>query len=174
MVSGTYSSDPALSPSSPALSPDGKTLYYRQTINLPGATEFAFVKRDLASGTETELVRRQPLGQVNLSPDGRYIATASGDPSTKSRTFLIIPTAGGEPKEVVRRAQPQRPGMFVWGADSRSLLIRIGSGGDKFELWRAFVDGTPAVKLDTVVDGNVGSVRLHPDGRQIARGLKKP
>ena len=159
---------------SPVLSPDGKTLYYRQTTNLPGATAFAFVKRDLASATETELIRQPALGEVNLSPDGRYIAAASGDPSTKSNTFLIIPTAGGEPKEIIRRAQPQRPAMFVWGPDSRSLLVRIGSGGDKAELWRAFVDGTPAVKLDTTVDGNVGSVRLHPDGRQIAFQVNTP
>ena len=156
------------------LSPDGKTLYYRQRIDLPGARAFAFVKRDLASATETELVRRPALGVVTLSPDGRYIATPSGDPSTKSNTFLIIPTAGGEPKEVTRRAPPQQPGMFVWGPDGRSLLIRIGSGGDKVELWRAFVDGTPAVKLDTMVDGNVGTVRLHPDGRQIAFQVNTP
>ena len=54
------------------------------------------------------------------------------------------------------------------------MLIRIGSGGDKVELWRAFVDGTPAVKLDTMMDGNVGSVRLHPDGRQIAFQVNTP
>ena len=81
------------------LSPDGKTLYYGQRINLPGATAFAAVKRDLASATETELLR-QPVffgGALDLSPDGRYIAAASVDPSTKSNTFLIVPTTGGEP-----------------------------------------------------------------------------
>jgi Tol biopolymer transport system component len=160
--------------SSPVLSPDGKTLYYGHRIDLPGATEYALVKRDLPSATETELLRRPVLGTVNLSPDGLYIAAASGDPSTKSNTFLIIPTAGGEPKEVMRRAVPQQPAMFVWGPDSRSLLIRTNSGGDKLELWRAFVDGTPAVRLDTTVDGNVRSVRLHPDGRQIAFQVTTP
>jgi Tol biopolymer transport system component len=153
---------------SPVLSPDGRTLYYVQRSNPPGANESALVKRDLASATETELLRRPALGDVNLSPDGRYIAAASGDPSIQSNTFLIIPTAGGEPNEVIRRTRPQRPAMFVWEPGSRSLLIRIGSGGDKAELWRAFVDGAAAVKLPTTVDGNVGSVRLHPDGRQIA------
>ena len=54
------------------------------------------------------------------------------------------------------------------------MLLRIRSGGGKFELWRAFVDGTPAVKLDTMVDGNVGSARLHPDGRQIAFEVRTP
>ena len=55
-----------------------------------------------------------------------------------------------------------------------SLLIRIASGGDKAELWRAFVDGASAVKLDTMVDGNIGAVRLHPDGRQIAFQVRTP
>ena len=159
---------------SPVLSPDGKTLYYVQVSNPPGAREFALVKRDLASATETELLRWPALGQINLSPDGQYIAAASGDPSITSNTFLIIPTAGGEPTEVIRRTRPQQPAMFVWGPDSRSLLIRIGLGGDKAELWRAFVDGAPAVKLETTVDGNVSSVRLHPDGRQIAFQVTTP
>jgi Tol biopolymer transport system component len=159
---------------SPVLSPDGKTLYYVQRINSPGATEFALVKRDLASAMETVLLRRPVLGKVDLSPDGRYIAAASGDPSINSNTFLIIPTAGGEPNEVIRRTPPQQPAMFVWGPDSRSLLIRIGSGGEKAELWRAFVDGAPAVKLETTVDGNVSAVRLHPDGRQIVFQVTTP
>ena len=55
-----------------------------------------------------------------------------------------------------------------------SLLIRIASGGDKVELWRAFVDGTPAVKLDTMVDRNFGAFRLHPDGRRIAFEVRTP
>ena len=42
------------------------------------------------------------------------------------------------------------------------------------QLWRAFVDGSPAVKLDTMVDANVGSVSLHPDGRQIAFQVTTP
>jgi Tol biopolymer transport system component len=158
----------------PVLSPDGKTLYYGQRRNLPGASEFALVKRDLASATETELLRRPALREVNLSPDGRYIAAASGDPSIESNTFLIVPTAGGEPNEVIRRTLPQRPAIFCWEPGSRSLLIRIGSGGEKAELWRAFVDGAPAVKLDAMVDANVGSVRVHPDGRQIAFQVTTP
>jgi Tol biopolymer transport system component len=154
---------------SPVLSPDGRALYYLQRTNLPAATELAIMKRELASATETELLRRPVLRMpLVLSPDGRYIATASSDPSARSNTFLIIPTAGGEPKEIIRRAQPQQPGLFVWGPDSRSLLIRTGTGGDKAELWRVFVDGAPAIKLDTMVDGNIGSVSLHPDGRQLA------
>ena len=42
------------------------------------------------------------------------------------------------------------------------------------ELWRAFVDGTPTVKLDTMVDGNIGAVRLHPVGWQIAFQVRTP
>jgi Tol biopolymer transport system component len=159
---------------SAVLSPDGKTLYFVQMSNPPGATEFALVKRDLASAAETELLRRSALGEPNLSPDGRYIAAASSNPSMKSNTFLIIPTAGGESIEVIRRTQPQQPAMFVWELGSRSLLIRIGLGGDKAELWRAFVDGAAAVKLQTTVDGNVGSARLHPDGQQIVFQVTTP
>jgi Tol biopolymer transport system component len=164
---------------SPALSPDGKTLYYNHMIDLPGAEDFAFVKRDMASGNETELLRRPLLGPkrtpvISLSPDGRYLAATIVDGSTKSNTFWIVPTAGGEPREVIRRAQPQGLGLFVWGPDSRSLLLRVRSGGDKAELWRAFVDGAPAVRLDATLDTNIASASLHPDGRQIAFETRTP
>ena len=50
----------------------------------------------------------------------------------------------------------------------------LSPDGKTVELWRAFVDGTPAAKLNTMVDGNIGSVRLHPDGRQLAFEVNTP
>jgi hypothetical protein len=64
--------------------------------------------------------------------------------------------------------RPRPWGVFTWSPDSRSLLILAGPGGDRREVWRAFVDGTPAVKLDAMVDANVSAARLHPGGRLIA------
>ena len=79
----------------PRISPDGKTLYYRRGRNV-------FIKRDLSSGEERELARRSVLGNIHLSPDGRYIATASTDADSNTGTVLLIPTADREIRELMR------------------------------------------------------------------------
>jgi Tol biopolymer transport system component len=151
-------------------SPDGKKIYYRRVAS----DGVAFVERDLASGNETELIRRATLGNVQLSPDGRYIATGSVDPATNSSTFLLIPVAGGEPRELMRAGSKadSAPSMLTWAPDSQSLLIRKRPSGENQsgEVWRALLDGSEARKLDEKLDPRLATagIRLHPDGRQIA------
>jgi len=146
----------------PLQSPDGKTLYY----SLAGA---AVIKRDLMSGDEAELARPQAaFTAMSLSPDGRYIATTSSDPSTKANTLLLLDTTTGESRELMRRPEPQRPIVFTWAPDSRSILVRIAAKDGRLEIWRVFLDGSQPVKLDASLASNIRTVRLHPDGRRIA------
>lgn len=165
----------------PPLSPDLKALYY---IRHDGA-ESAFVELDLASGKEREIIRRADLGWVNLSPDGRYIATPSIDPTDHARTFLIIPVNGGSPHDVIRlTGEPEAVAhnkfkdgwlsVFAWAPDSKSVLIRKrADDSTNTELWQAFVDGRESRRLTDKLDPRLarGAVRLHPDGRRIALTL---
>jgi Tol biopolymer transport system component len=150
-------------------SPDGKKIYYRRV----GSDGVAFIERDLASGNERELVRRAVLGNVQLSPDGRYIATGSIDPPTNSNRFLLIPVAGGEPWELMRGgSKDDGTSSLAWAPDSRSLLIRKRPSGknQSGEVWQALLDGSEARKLDERLDPRLATagIRPHPDGRQIA------
>ena len=79
-----------------AISPDGKNLYMRRTI-VEGAT--AFLSIDLESGKTTELMRG--VGGLNLSPDGRYIATVAGGAA------VLIPAKGGAIKRTVSACGPK-------------------------------------------------------------------
>jgi len=96
---------------------------------------------------------------------------------------MIIPVAGGEPREVMRL--PSEPAavaltnfsggllsMLTWAPDSRSFLIRKRLPGENQigEVWQAFLDGNEPRKLDERMDPRLagGGPRLHPDGRQIA------
>src|SRR5262249_54101322 len=128
----------------PSLSPDGKSLSYR--INIAG--EFAFMRLDLASGREIELTRRPRLGGTNLSPNGRYLATGSVDPSVKSASLLLIPSAGGPPRELMRVNQPETVGVQMWASDSSAIFARRSSPDGKAELWRVPIDGGQPKKLD--------------------------
>jgi Tol biopolymer transport system component len=161
---------PAGSPfSRPLWAPDGKKIYY--VSFLPKTNEASIRERDLASGSEREVVRRASLGAPSVSPDGRYIAARSSDPSTKSSTVLVFPIAGGEPRELLRVNPPQHFGFFVpWTPDGQGVIVsKFRDDSDRGELWLVPVaDGQPRkLDLDTRILQNM-PIRVHPDGRQIA------
>ena len=130
------------------------------------------VERDLASESERELIRRD-IGlatALSVSPDGRYIAVQHNDRSTKSSAVLLIPSSGGEPRDLIRVNQPQRLGPVVtWAPDGRGVIVRkfLTESYDRSERWLVPLgDGQPRKLL---IDGSVvGPIRVHPDGRQIA------
>jgi len=163
----------------PVWSLDGKSIYFSRTF--PDRKEAAFFQRDLASGVEKELIRRPLLGDLNLSPDGKYLFTASVDPSTNSRTMLLIPTGGGEPRDVIRVASEVEPAELTnwakgqgvmgvtWAPDSRSFLVFRRNAE---ELWEVPVDGGAAHKFEETLPRGIGWFRMHPDGRQIVFAVR--
>jgi Tol biopolymer transport system component len=91
-------------------SPDQAKLYI-QTLSSRadgGDGSVAFLEKDLASGSQREIVRRpgaRELDAWHLSPDGRSIGVVSHDVVNKTAAVLLIPVAGGEPKELFRRPE---------------------------------------------------------------------
>jgi Tol biopolymer transport system component len=146
----------------PQWSPDGKRVYYgRKVLN----NEFAIVERDLASGSEREVVRRKALGVPSVSPDGRYIA------ATSSSSLLLIPIAGGEPRELLGVTAPERFWSYVaWVPDGRGVIVlRRGGGYGPGELSLVLVgDGQPRKLEIDMRNFAGGAFSVHPDGRQIA------
>ena len=74
----------------------------------------------------------------------------------------------------MRRTAPDALAVYTWAPDDNSLLIRVISTGDKFELWRAMTDRAAAVKLNATLESRVRLARLIPDGRQIAFQVNEP
>jgi Tol biopolymer transport system component len=163
-------------------SPDGKKVYYQKNYGYETGTgsDRSFVERDIASGTERQIIRRPVRDNagatfaLNLSPDGRFIATTSNDESTKSSVVLLVPVSGGEPRELLRVSQPQ---VFTatasWMPDGRAVLVikslNFGWPGIGNELWIVPIDGSQPRKIDLGTTTGLGpAVRVHPDGRQIA------
>ncbi|MBI4472551.1 MAG: PD40 domain-containing protein [Acidobacteria bacterium] len=149
----------------PQLSPDGKKLY-----SLHG---YSVVERDLASGSEREVIRRDPLFAPMLSPDGRFLAATSLDETTKSSVLLLISVSGGEPRELIRVSQPQSLLLrcIAWTPDSQTVIV--GNSLSDNDVGRGFLlvpaAGGPPRQIDVgaTVRGNLG-LKVHPDGRQIA------
>ncbi len=159
----------------PQWSPDGRRIYY--ATKLPATGELAIIERNLDSGAERGVIRRQGLaggeGQGwELSPDGRSVAVwwvAGNEPSRPpSSTILLVPTGGGEPREVWH-ATATDGGLrlsLAWGPGGRTLLVVrvVGAGA---QLWSIAIDSGEQRRLDLSLQYGIG-IRVHPDGRQVA------
>ncbi len=151
----------------PELSPDGRKVYYTRVTG----QDRAIVERDLASGAEREIL--QGGGFVNVSPDGRFIATIRRTSPETFSTLLVVPVTGGEPRQILRVQVPQVfTGSVAWAPDGRQLMINTfwsdrKSDLERRETWLVPIDGGPTRQLD-LPGYTVGRIRVHPDGRRIA------
>lgn len=158
----------------PAMSPDGKTVFYQAVFRDP--RRYCVLARDIESGKDKELYRAVDPAHfaswLTLSPDGRYLAFVfTGDAGNVSKSLKVIPTAGGEARDVLRGLQmPFCEAPIAWAPDGASLLFlkQIDPTPDsKTELWSVSIEDGKPRRLDLAVEGMKG-ISIHPDGRRIA------
>ncbi len=147
--------------------PDGEGVIYVFEDMRESATSLR--SRKLDSGEERILHRAAPFWRHNnlaLSPDGRLLAFGLSDGSrTEAKLLMLMPAAGGEPRELLRLKKAEMSG-FAFTRDGRHLLFSR-AGQPAPQLWRIPVDGGPPRKLDLATNLNA-RISVHPDGRQIA------
>lgn len=168
-TSGPYI--PGLRARHPALSRDGKTVFYERWTTLPdGSRQFDVVRRDTATGDEARLY----LGQVSdfaLSPDEHWLAIGSMSPGADAnfpnrnmkKGIYVVPAAGGPARLLLDSGtEPARP--EAWSADGKYVLF-LGNNG---RVWRIAAEGgKPAILADLRLK-NITGLSLHPDGRRLA------
>ena len=140
------------------------------------------IELDLESGDTRDVFRgpeKHTMGLGELSPDGRYIATVAWNQAGKTSMVQLIPVDGGETRELFRVNPPEYLVRMSWTPDSQAVIVMKGtSEGDRGlreedpkELWLVPVSKGQARKLNIDVKTwtlGVASIRLHPNGRQIA------
>jgi hypothetical protein len=178
----------------PKWAPDGRSFYSHRIFKTTAWIFFdsGIVERDLVSGAEKQLIRRSSfVGPPQLTPDGRYVAVDIADPASNSRIVMLVPTAGGEPRELMRMNSETKPEtvnnfnlgqwpFLAWiSPDSRSLLVlrRLGDSttsliGGKVpsEFWLVPLhDGEPRKIGNSPAGFDLGiGMAVSPDGRHVA------
>jgi Tol biopolymer transport system component len=159
----------------PTWSPSGKLVFTRWVTD--GQT---IVVRDLETGGETELfsvVRPSFVGPLIVSPDGRRLAYVWRDLQKGTSVLTVMPAAGGEPRELLRRQPPEGIGDLGWMPDSRRIVYATRTSGEerKFELWRISAEGGEPQSLGLTMEGlSLYGLSVHPDGRHIAFTAGRP
>lgn len=150
----------------PQMSADGKKIYSTRL-----GENMAIVEVDVASGQERELIRRKDLSTPALSPDGRFLAARSNDPSTKLSVILLIDVDSGEARDLSRLSQPQsfQGNAVSWTPDGSSVIAKKTQSGRPFEVLLIPVSGGEPRKLEIATPSvTAAPIRVHPDGRRIA------
>ena len=147
-------------------SKDGKAIFY-STGDRAGKAGSIFV-HNFESGQE-ERISGSPsdANWIDISPDGKWLALLNRE---KQRVLSIMPTAGGDPREIYSYEQG---GNFVitpaWSADGRYIYIfkKQDDLGNMWDLYRVSVDGGEAQKIDLSM-ARFRHFSVHPDGQRIA------
>jgi Tol biopolymer transport system component len=169
--------------SRPRWSADGTKIYYLAADKVENTL---LRERDLRTGVERDVFAAASLREIEVSPDGRYVAAQTGrnDPASRTLSLLLVPVAGGEPRELVRvpaaAAVTNAWGTLAWTPDSRALLT-ARRAGSAVELWLIETDAGRARKLDIDVSGWAlaegagigGGFALSPDGQSITFSMGK-
>jgi Tol biopolymer transport system component len=125
------------------------------------------MERDLDRGVDREIIRGN-VGAVLFSPDGRHLTTVRSD--ADACAVLLVPSGGGEPKELMRAAAPCRLWVEMWAPDGRSVFV-ADTPEPLEEFWRVSIDDGSRHKVR--LDQKMGlSVRVHPDGRRLAYAVQ--
>jgi Tol biopolymer transport system component len=151
------------------LTPDGRWII---TPIVTTSETGALVAVPVAGGAPREFFSGPGKGNIFISPDGKYIALVNATPSTRAlRSAWIVPTLGGEVREVFNVQAPMAVGMGTWAPDSKSIFLRtLGPDGQQADMWRVPVDGGKPVKIDTGLnlDQFTKYITASPAGNQIA------
>ena len=151
-----------------SVSPDGRRIIYRRQ----GARDNVVVERDLASGSERELVRRENMNGVTLSPDGRQFTFIERDAAARTSVLYVMAIDGGPARELVRMGPGRGPleegrldNFAEWTPDGRRILVTKIQ--DRVTTWVVPAGGGTPVRV-ALERGALVAGRIHPDGGRIA------
>ena len=162
-------------------SPDGGTLFYGRRIN--NFKTGQIMSRDLESSEEKIIYESDDILHLSLSPDGKWLAVISRPQSINTWAMHVIPSSGGEARELFRFEEDELisislSGVETWSSDGKYILFMLLEDNveDSFvELCRIPAEGGEIEKLGITVPSRTFSLSMHPDGRHIAfSALSKP
>jgi Tol biopolymer transport system component len=158
----------------PYLSADEKLLYYTTTSEQ--TNQFNLFRLEVATGTKTQVFNSRHVHAGAFSPDGKTIALSSASEDQKegagmANRLLVMPAAGGAPRELRRLPNHLEYKAIVWSPDGRYLYYTEGDNEkDKIgPVWRISTEGGEPQKTTlSLGTRQLQGLRFHPDGKRVA------
>lgn len=150
-------------------SPDGKAVIY--TVHHNSKRTRRIMRVNLSSG-ERHPIYEDSWGEGSsqdgaVSPDGRWVAIryrAEG-----KAVLRIVPTMGGETRDLFRGGEGDQVMGIAWTPDSRHVIFSAGNFLEKPGLWRVPLEGGEARPMGLEMSWLATyGIDVHPHGRRIA------
>jgi len=149
----------------PVWAMDGKQFYY--TGGLRSDEKRYIYSHDLETG-KSERLPGTPDDAcfLTISPDGKWLAFIN---EHGRKVLRVIPTSGGEPREVHSYEHSDHVISPAWSADGGSIYLPKLSDpkGNFWDLYRISLDGREVEKTDVGLLW-IRSLSASPDGRSLA------
>jgi serine/threonine protein kinase/Tol biopolymer transport system component len=143
----------------PVCTRDGKWVYYTDQ------TDHQTVKRVSIDGGAAQTIVSEPVGQFDLSADGKWIASVEVGEADHKLKIRLDPAAGGKPMYADADARMSSPPLF--GPDGKSIVyVAREKGVDN--LWSQALDGTNRKQLTRFDKDLIFRYEYSQDGKLIA------
>jgi eukaryotic-like serine/threonine-protein kinase len=143
----------------PVCTRDGKWVYYTDQ------TDHQTVKRVSIDGGAPQTIVSEPVGQFDLSADGKWIASVEVGEADHKLKIRLDPAAGGKPTYADADARMSSPPLF--GPDGKSIVyVAREKGVDN--LWSQALDGTNRKQLTAFDKDLIFRYEYSQDGKLIA------
>jgi serine/threonine protein kinase/Tol biopolymer transport system component len=146
----------------PMCSPDGKWVYYIDTVN--GRR----VRRVSVEGGKSESVTAQPaISKLDISPDGKVLSFATlASPGDQKLAIALLPVDSPETGKLII---PQRPirGTPRFAHDGKALTYTFHDKGAD-NIWLQPVDGSPGKKITNYTSELISEFQWSFDGDKLA------
>jgi Tol biopolymer transport system component len=154
----------------PQWSAEGKVVYGRFVNDLlRDNAELIVRERELNSAQEREIVRVNTAGQLVSGPSRRAFVVSPDGQSLVYRTWdsahpaaMLVPIAGGQPRELLKAAPEDGVNIYSWTPDSRAVVFSKSK-----ELWIYPTDGGQPRKID-LNEPTASQVQIRPQGNHVA------
>ena len=144
------------------VTPDGKSLVY---LDWKPALPRPVIVRDLQTGQEREIMPSS-IGAA-VSPDGRLVAATVLDWASRSQAVVVVPIAGGEPREVWRsHGLGAIGGQPAWSPDGQRILFACRLQEARTFCSVSSAGGEPQ-GIPLPIE-NIYDFSIHPDGSRVA------
>jgi Tol biopolymer transport system component len=143
----------------PVCTPDGKWVYYTDQA------DNRYVKRVATAGGTPETVVKSPIGQFELSPDGKFISSVEVREEDHKLMIRLDRTDGA--KTVYGDADSRMTSTPVFSPDGKSIIYVVREKGVD-NLWTQSMDGKNRKQLTFFPKDLILRYAYSKDGKQIA------
>ncbi|MDQ6707290.1 MAG: hypothetical protein M3Z85_15100, partial [Acidobacteriota bacterium] len=157
-----------------AFSVDGSSLFYTPLLDsLRDPPVLRLMKRDLASGRDTELYRTESLAygffKLAVSPDGSQIAFLANGSRSNERFLITVPTNGGSAHELHRGSyNDPLPNSCAWTHDGAHVVIASWDSASRTSRFKAIPLAGGDARPLAISMPNLSDLTVSPDGRRVA------